>query len=328
MIDMIKEVKRVLEMEGQAILHCASQLQEKFLSESIQKSIVLFQQSLEQGGKIIVTGVGKSGIIGKKIASTLSSTGSLAVFLHPTDCLHGDLGIITHKDSILALSHTGNTEELMRMVPSFKSLGVPLIGLGGNRHSQLAESCDAWIDGSVTQEACPHNLAPTSSTTLALALGDALAVALMQLRGFDAEKFAKNHPGGSLGKRLSLTVAALMHSGDSIPVVAPQASIDEILIVNTLKKMGAVLVVEHQRLVGIITDGDLRRALKHREGFFKLQATDLMTRNPVVSTAGRMASSALDLMENRASQINVLPVVDLEGHPIGIIRVHDLIKNL
>lgn len=335
-LDVVSEVARVLRMEGQSILDCAQRLTAPSprpsapngAADAIRKALGFLQGALDKGGKIIVTGVGKSGKVGQKIAATLCSTGSFAVFLHPTEGLHGDLGVVGPGDAVLAFSYTGNTDELVRLLPSLKSLGVPVIGVGGNAQSRIASRCDAWIDGFVEQEACPHNLAPTSSTTLALALGDALAVALMQLRGFDARAFAQNHPGGALGRRLHLKVADVMRQGDEVPTVAAQASMDEVVVISTRKKLGAVLVVDGTRLLGIVTDGDLRRALSHREKFFQLKAGEVMTANPVTASAEMMAQAALELMENRPSQISVLPVVDQDGDWKGIVRLHDLVSSL
>jgi arabinose-5-phosphate isomerase len=323
-MDVLKEASRVLELEGKAILNCAERLKGDG-GTSFRKAIELFQGALDRGGKIVVTGVGKSGKIAQKIAATLSSTGSLAIFLHPTEGLHGDLGVITRNDAVLALSYTGNTDELLRLLPSLQGMHVPIVGLCGNSHSQLAQKCDAWIDGYVEQEACPHNLAPTTSTTLALALGDAIAVALMQLRGFDAKSFAQYHPGGALGRRLNLTVADLMKKGDQIGCLPAHASMDEVVVTSTQKKLGAVLVVDGPKMLGIITDGDIRRALQHREKFFTLKASDIMTRSPVSTSPETMAHEALQLMENRPSQISVLPVIDGKGNWVGVIRLHDLV---
>jgi arabinose-5-phosphate isomerase len=328
-MDVVEEVARVLRMEGEAILACAERLKQKpEPAQAIREAVQFLHAALENGGKIIVTGVGKSGKVGQKIAATLCSTGSLAVYLHPTEGLHGDLGMISPQDVVLAFSYTGNTDEIVRLLPSLKSLGVRIIGVGGNTQSKIAAQCDAWLDGYVALEACPHNLAPTSSTTLALALGDALAVALMQLRGFDAQAFAQFHPGGALGRRLHLKVSDLMHQGETVPTVGPQASMDEVVIVSSQKHLGAVLVVEGSVLLGIITDGDIRKALQQREGFFQRRAAEVMTRDPVVANSEMMAKAALDLMENRPSQISVLPVVDLKGHWCGLVRLHDLISSL
>lgn len=325
----LNEAIRVLELEGRAILASAERLRNRpEAGAQLTQALSLLNRSLNQGGKIVVTGVGKSGKIAQKIAATFASTGSASIYLHPTEALHGDLGVVAPNDSILALSYTGNTDELLRLIPSLKRLQLSLIGMGGYPHSQLAQACDVWIDASVDQEACPHNLAPTSSTTLALALGDALAMSLMQLRGFDAQSFAKNHPGGALGRRLHLTVADVMHSGDAAACVPPHALMEEVVVVSTQKKLGAVLVVEGSKLMGLITDGDLRRALQHREKFFQLRASDVMTRNPVSVQPDLMAYDALQTMENRPSQISVLPVLSSDGNWLGVVRLHDLIRSL
>jgi arabinose-5-phosphate isomerase len=326
-IDVIAEVKRVLELEGKSILDCMKRLSGKDSADSLAKAIEHFHLALERGGKIIVTGIGKSGKVGQKIAATLCSTGSLAVFLHPTEGLHGDLGVISPQDAVLALSYTGNTEELIRLLPSIQSLRVPVIGLGGNAQSKLALGCNAWIDAAVDQEACPHNLAPTTSTTLALALGDAIAVALMQLRGFKPEAFAKFHPGGSLGRRLNWKVSDIMHQGDAVPTLPPSATMDQVVMALTTQPLGAALVVEEGKLLGIIADGDIRRALQHRQKFFGFQAKDVMTQRPVTATPDLMAVEALELMENRPKQITVLPVVDGQGNWKGLVRLHDIIRS-
>jgi len=325
-IDIIPEVVRVLRMEGQAILDCSQRLSQNSAAKQLQEAIHLCQRSLEGGGKIIVTGVGKSGKVAQKIAATLCSTGSFAVFIHPTEGLHGDLGLVRSEDVVLALSYTGNTEELLRLLPSFKSRGVALVGLGGNSQSKLAAQCDAWIDARVDQEACPHNLAPTSSTTLALALGDALALSLMQLRGFDSTSFAENHPGGSLGRKLHFKVEDVMQQGAAVAVVGPESTMEEVIVISTQKKLGAVLVVDGARLIGVITDGDLRRALQFREKFFHFKAAEVMTKDPVTTHPKMMAQAALKLMEDRPSQIAILPVVDEAGEWKGLLRLHDLVK--
>ena len=325
----LKEVRRVLKVEGNALLSCADRLSSnRSASASIVQAVELMGAALDRGGKIVVTGVGKSGKVGQKIAATLSSTGSLAIFLHPTEGLHGDLGVVTSRDVVLALSYTGNSDELVQLLPSIRSRGVSVIGVGGFPHSRVAKLCDTWVDARVEKEACPHNLAPTSSTTLALALGDALAVALMRVRGFQVKAFAENHPGGALGKRLNLRVSDLMHQGAEVPRVSPQASMDEVIEKLTRKKLGAVLVVQKQILRGIITDGDLRRALQHREQFFNLRASDVMTKNPITVDSQLMAEDALRIMEERSSQISVLPVVKSRTKWVGLLRLHDLVSTL
>jgi arabinose-5-phosphate isomerase len=326
--EVIPEIVRVLELEGQGILETARRIQKNSReAQNFLQALDLMQQSLDHGGKIIVTGVGKSGKIGQKIASTLCSTGSLAAYIHPTEGLHGDLGMIRKGDIILALSYTGNTDELVKLLPSFKERGVRVIGMGGNSQSHLAQGCDVWLHAPVSSEACPHNLAPTTSTTLMLALGDALAITLMQLRGFDALAFAQNHPGGSLGKKLNLKVEDIMHKGGDLPLLGPFASLEEVVVVSTQKKLGAVLIIEGQKLLGIITDGDIRRSLRSREKFFQLRAHEIMTQDPVSVRPNVMAQTALELMENRPSQISVLPVVDEQGGWLGLVRIHDIVRS-
>ena len=326
-INILEEVERVLRLEAEAILNCAGRIRPGTPEGvAIEKAVGLLNAALNGGGKIIVTGLGKSGKIAQKIAATLCSTGSFAVYLHPTEGLHGDLGVVSAKDVVLALSQTGNTDDLISLIPSLKRLQVPVIAIAGNAQSQLVRAAKVWIDSSIEQEACPHNLTPTTSTTLTLALGDALAVSLMRVRGFNAEAFAKNHPGGALGRRLSLTVSDVMHSGAAVPALPPTASMDEVVVASTRAKMIGVLIVEGSRLIGLITDGDIRRALSHREKFFGLRAADVMTHSPVTVGPEQMAFEALELMENRPSQLSVLPVVDSSGHWKGLVRIHDLLQ--
>jgi arabinose-5-phosphate isomerase len=319
-----EEMVRVLRLEGEAILTCAKRIEKD--SHSVLQALDYFSRTLDAGGKIVITGVGKSGKVGQKIAATLSSTGSLSIFLHPTEGLHGDLGVIRSEDCLLALSHTGNTEEVLKLIPAIHKKKVPIVGMGGNPDSQLARQSHVWMDAKVASEACPHNLAPTTSTTLALALGDAIAMALMQMRGFDASGFAQNHPGGVLGKRLHLQVSDLMHA--SFGQVSPEANMEEVVMESTKKSMGAIFVMKKKELLGIITDGDLRRFLKYRERFFDLKAHEVMSVHPVTVTPETMAWEALQLMEKRESQISVLPVVDASGFCQGLLRLHDLLQSL
>jgi len=327
--EILAELRRTLVLEGESILTTARGIEsiDSPHAKSWLHGIKLLHAALERGGKIVVTGIGKSGKIANKIAASFSSTGTPATYLHPTEGLHGDLGFISSKDVILALSYTGNTEELIRVLPAFQALKTPVVSITGNLKSKLAEYSDVVLDASVALEACPHNLAPTTSTTLALAIGDALVVAMMKLRGFDAESFARNHPGGSLGRRLNLTVKDCMQKGDAIGLVTEDTTMDQVVIVSTQKRLGAVLVVRDKKLLGIITDGDIRKALSHRERFFHLRAAEVMTKNPVTATEEMAARDALALMENRTSQISVLPVVDASGNWIGLIRLHDLLQT-
>jgi arabinose-5-phosphate isomerase len=278
-------------------------------------------------GKVIVTGVGKSGVIAQKIAQTLTSTGTVSIFLHPSDALHGSLGVITAGDVVLALSNSGETDEILALVPALRSRTVPIVSIVGNLESTLARQSDAILDGSVDREACPLNLAPTASTTVALAIGDAMAIMLMEARGLTNEDFAANHPAGRLGKRLTLRVADLMHES---PNVAPRSSWLEVVREISNAALGAVNVVgEDGELAGIVTDGDLRRTIERcgERGLEGLTAENMMTPAPVTASPEMLAFDALQLMENRPSQISVLPVVDGGGKCIGLLRLHDVVKS-
>ena len=325
-----KEFCQVLSNEAVAIQAAADRFSaQPSLADSIDQSIQLILDRTNAGGKVILMGIGKSGKVAAKIAATMSSTGTPAIFVHPTEALHGDLGVVTPHDVVIAFSYTGNTEELLEILPFFERKKIPVIGIGGNAKSKLALKSKFWIDASVEKEACPNNLAPTTSTTLALAIGDAFSVSLLQARGFSTEDFAKNHPGGSLGKRLQLIVKDLMHTyPQNCPVVNPSALMDEVLELSTQKKLGGVLVCEGQKLLGIITDGDIRRALKHREKFFALSAKQVMTQNPITVSETLLAYDALRIMEDRESQISVLPVVNEKHEAVGLLRIHDLFSNL
>jgi arabinose-5-phosphate isomerase len=262
----------------------------------------------------------------------MTSSGTAAIHLHPSDALHGGLGILTADDVVVMLSNSGETDELLELLPYIKRRDVPLVAMVGNVKSTIAKRSDAVLDASVDQEACPLNLAPTASTTVALALGDALAMTLMRTKGLTENDFASNHPAGQLGKRLTLRVADLMHTGGENPTIAPDASWMDIVSTITQFGLGAVNVVDKQgRLAGIVTDGDLRRSLQ-RVGprdfaFANLTCDELMTRNPVVTTPETLAFDALRLMEDRPSQINVLPVVDADGQCVGLIRLHDIVRS-
>ncbi len=276
-------------------------------------------------GRVVVTGMGKSGHIGGKIAATLSSTGTPAFFVHPGEASHGDIGMIMPQDVVLAISNSGATEEILTILPIIKRMGVKLIALTGNTDSGIARQADAVLDCAVEKEACPLNLAPTASTTAALAMGDALAVALLKARGFTTEDFARSHPAGKLGRRLLLYVSDIMHTGDQIPLVHDDAGLREALLEMTGKGLGMTAVVDKQnRLVGIITDGDLRRILHRGVDVHTAKAVDVMTRDPKTETADRLAAESVYFM--RTHKINGLFVVDADNRVLGALNMHDLLR--
>ena len=276
-------------------------------------------------GRIIVTGMGKSGHIGGKIAATLASTGSPAFFVHPGEASHGDMGMITPHDVVLALSNSGETAEILTILPLIKRLAVPLVCLTGNANSELARSADVHLDVSVKTEACPLDLAPTSSTTATLAMGDALAIALLEARGFTAEDFARSHPGGSLGRRLLLHVQQIMHTGKAIPVVDQQALLGDALVEMTRKSLGMTAITDSDnKLVGIFTDGDLRRTLDQGLDIKITPIKDIMTANCRVANSNMLAAEALQIMEQY--KINALLVVDEHKQVVGALNMHDLLR--
>jgi arabinose-5-phosphate isomerase len=276
-------------------------------------------------GRVVVTGMGKSGLIGKKIAATLASTGTPALFLHPAEGIHGDLGMVMKSDIIIAISNSGETEEIIKLLPVFKRLGIPVIAMTGGKNSTLSKASDITIDVGVKEEACPLGLAPTASTTATLAMGDAISIALLEVRGFKEEDFACFHPGGSLGKRLLLRVEDLMHMGDAVPVVAHTTLMRDALFVITDKKLGMTTVVDDDgKLIGIITDGDLRRYLEKSADLFDRKAGDLSSANPKIISRDALAAEAVATMEKFS--ITALVSVDSDGKPIGIIHLHDLLK--
>lgn len=278
-------------------------------------------------GKVIATGLGKSGIVAGKISATFSSTGTPSIFVHPVEALHGDLGIIQRGDLGLFLSNSGETAEVLQFLQVFKRMGLKTIAMVGKANSTLARDCDICLNASVESEACPLNLAPTSSTTAAMVLGDALAGCVLTQKGFSSDDFSRLHPSGALGKRLLFRVKDLMHSGDNLPLVVSGTLMRDALVALTGKAMGAVLVVSSLGgLLGIFTDGDLRRAVLQHENLLNIEVDKVMTKNPVVIHESRMAAEALNLMENRPSQISVLPVLDGDNKVTGIIRLHDLVQ--
>lgn len=280
---------------------------------------------MECTGRVIVTGMGKSGHIGGKIAATLASTGSPAFFVHPGEACHGDLGMITASDTVIALSHSGETDELLTMLPLIKRMHIPLIAITGNPRSSLAAEADVHLDGSVVEEACPLGLAPTSSTTVALVLGDALAVALLEARGFTREDFAMSHPGGSLGRKLLLRVRDIMHTGEGIPRVPETASVGDAVLEMTAKKLGMTAVVDAEgQVCGIFTDGDLRRMFEKTQDIGGTGIGMVMTRRCKTIGAELLAAEALRLMEER--RINALLIVDDRHRLIGALNMHDLLR--
>jgi len=286
----------------------------------------LFNRAVEMlfccAGRVVVTGMGKSGLVARKVAATLNSTGTPAQFLHPAEAVHGDLGMLANGDVVVALSYSGDTEEILQLLATMKRLQIPLISMTGETRSTLAQASDVALDCSVDREACSLGLAPTASTTTMLALGDALAMTLAERRGFKEEDFANLHPGGKLGKRLA-RVETLMHSGDAIPQVTPSARMPDVIYEMSRKKLGVTTVTENNTLLGVISDGDLRRLLEKRgKDVLDLTAGDCMTRNPKIIAPDQFAATALAIMEE--NKITSLPVVGTDGELRGIVHLHDL----
>lgn len=316
--DFIEQAKNILRIEAEAVEALVDRVNETF----IHAVDILYSCC----GKVVVTGMGKSGLIGRKIASTLASTGTPAYFLNPAEGSHGDIGMVTRNDVALTISNSGETDEIIRILPTMKRLDIKIISMTGNPESVLAKSSDISLDVSVRNEACPMGLAPTSSTTAALAMGDALAITLLNKRGFTEEDFAIFHPGGNLGRRLLLTVEDLMHTGQAIPYVTLDTLMKDAIIKISSGRLGIAVVTESDsRLCGVITDGDLRRGLeKWGEGFFSLKAGNVMTHKPKTITKKTLAAKAVALMEKYT--ITVLVVADDESNIEGIIHLHDLLK--
>src|SRR5687767_2101789 len=319
----LSDVQDLLRIESNAIAQTATRLD----ASQVERVVDLIAGC---EGKVVILGVGKSGIIGQKIAATMTSTGTTALYLHPSDALHGGLGIVQDHDVVIVLSNSGETDEIVGMLPYLKNRKVAIVAIVGNLNSTLARRADAVLDASVDQEACPLNLAPTTSTTVALAIGDALAMTVMKVKGLTSDDFAVNHPAGRLGKRLTLRVADLMHCDGQNPTIATGSSWVDVVRAISKGGLGAVCVVDaNGRLAGIITDGDLRRAIERtsRDSLARLTGDDFMTREPTVATPQLLAFDALSLMEDRPSQISVLPVVDEDQMCVGLIRVHDIIRS-
>ena len=308
--------RTILEQEARAIQQIAERLDNSFA-----EAVMLLAACK---GKIIISGMGKSGIIAQKIAATMSSTGSTALFLHPADAAHGDLGIVSQDDVVICLSKSGTTEELNFIIPALKQIGATIIAMTGNRRSFLALNAHITLDTDIEKEACPYDLAPTTSTTAMLAMGDALSILLMQQKNFTQRDFALTHPKGSLGRRLTVKVIDIMAKDNAVPLVKENASVTDLILEMTSKRYGVSAVVnEEGRLTGIFTDGDLRRLVQSGKEFLSLSAGSVMTANPKTVTTSTMAKECLDILETY--RITQLLVCDSEQHPVGMVHIHDLI---
>ncbi len=313
----IENAKEVLRIEGEAVLNLINYIDEEFV-----KAVEIIYKSK---GRVVLTGLGKSGLIARKIVATLNSTGTPAIFLHPTDALHGDLGMVRSEDVAIVISKSGANEEILNLLPMFKRIGVTIIAMTALKNSKLAQQSDVVLSIAVKEEACPYDLAPTASTTATLALGDAISVTLLHLRNFTEEDFAFLHPAGSLGKRLSLRIREIMITGDKIPIVKENDLLTKVIYEISSKRLGTTCVVNNEgNLTGIITDGDLRRLLEKTLDIKNLIAADVMTKNPKMIKSDVLASYALQMMENY--KITSLIISDNGLTPIGIIHLHDLIN--
>ena len=308
---------RTIALETEAVAAMAGRIDDEFIQAC--------QLIMQCKGRIIVTGMGKSGHIGNKIAATLASTGSPAFFVHPGEASHGDLGMITRDDVVIAISNSGNTAEIVTLLPLIKRLDIPMISMTGDRQSLLAEAANINLDVSVDAEACPLNLAPTTSTTVTLVMGDALAIALLEARGFTAEDFAFSHPGGALGRKLLLRVCDIMHSGEEVPRVQESTLLKDALLEMTAKGFGLTTVVDAQNtLIGVFTDGDLRRVVDNQVDINSATIGQVMTRGGNAIDANILAAQALNIMENK--KITALVVEDEAHHPLGVLHMHDILR--
>ena len=313
----INSAKRTLDIESKALAKLAANLDQKFSN--------LCEVILKSKGKIITLGVGKSGHIAQKISATLSSTGSPSYFIHATEALHGDIGVISKNDSVLILSHSGESKEIIDLIPSLKNIGCKIFSFTGPTESTIAKSTDINISTEVDKEACPLDLAPTSSTTAALALGDALAIALLESRKFSPQEFAKSHPGGKLGKKLTLKVEDIMSKGKDFPFVSPNTLLSKALIEISNKGLGMVAVVDKKKLKGVFTDGDLRRTIGSKKDIHKTKISLVMSKNVKTIQQSSLASKAIEIMEK--NNIYVLIVLDSKKIPVGVLRMHDLMQS-
>ena len=318
---MLEHARDVLRMEAEAVLELVPRVDENFAAA--------VKMILDCHGRTVITGMGKSGLIGRKMAATLASTGTPSFYLHPAEGIHGDLGMVTSEDVVIALSNSGETGEVLNILPSLRRIGAKIIAMVGNANSTLGKNADVILNVGVSKEACPLGLAPTSSTTAALAYGDALALALLKKHNFTASQFAIFHPGGSLGRKLLLTVGNIMHKGDENPTVLADTTVQEALFVITDKGLGAVSVVDTNGVMqGVLTDGDIRRGLSKGVDFLQRPVRELMTANPKTITEDKLAAQALHLMErNKPIPITVLPVIDAERKVIGLLHMTDLVRQ-
>ena len=318
---MLEHAQDVLRMEAEAILELVPRIDENFAAAV---SLIL-----ECQGRTVISGMGKSGLIGRKMAATLASTGTPSFYLHPAEGIHGDLGMVTAADVVIALSNSGETGEVLNILPSLRRIGAKIIAMVGNANSTLGKNADVILDVGVSKEACPLGLAPTSSTTAALAYGDALALALLKKHNFTASQFAIFHPGGSLGRKLLLTVGNIMHKGDENPTVLADTTLQDALFVITDKGLGAVSVVDENGIMqGVLTDGDIRRGLSKGVDFLQRPVRELMTANPKTITQDKLAAQALHLMEsNNPKPSTVLPVLDENRKVIGLLHMTDLVRQ-
>jgi len=315
-LETIESIKKEMLCEANAIKLAAEKI-----DENVKTAVDIL---LNCKGKIVVSGMGKTGLIGRKISATLASTGTTSIFLHAAEGLHGDLGIISPDDVFLAISYTGNTSELVSLIPYVKFNKIPIIAITGNKNSELAKNADVVLNCFVPKEYEPFGLVPTSSTTVALAIGDALAITLIRKKNFQINDFAKFHPGGTIGKKLLLKVKDLMHIDENNPVVNSKVIFSEALLEMTSKGLGCTSIVENNKLVGIITDGDLRRILSNYQNAQNLNVKKIMTENPLSGSPEMLAVDALTLMEDH--KITMLPIVDKDNSPVGMLHMHDLIK--
>ncbi len=325
--NLLETARKVIRIEAEEIGRLEERIGDEFL-EAV-KAIV---KCIERGGKVIITGIGKSGLVGKKLAATMNSTGTTAFFMHPVEAVHGDLGMVSARDVVIAISKSGNSEELAALLPTFRRLGNRIVAITGNASSELARESDFVLDVAVRQEACPYGLAPTASTSCAVAMADALAISIFVVRGLKPEDFAFHHPGGSLGKRLLLKVRDIMHTGEEIPLVREDATMREALMEIIEKRLGVTGVVNDRgKLVGIITDGDIKRILMGHpdvKDIREIRVGTVMTRNPRTIEADALVARAIQRMEEDPRRlITCLMIVDDQGYPIGIVHMHDCLRT-